>query len=288
MPMVWSWAEKRFIYFPQSGVASTPDEVGLNYSEVRFQTSDGLTLSGWFVPAPAPYSRRTQTWLWFHGNGGNIGTRVSQLERVHSLLGVHQLIFDYRGYGRSGGKPSERGTYLDARAALYYLRGRADVDPRRIVYFGHSLGAAIAIELATAHSPYGMALISPFSSIADMAKITVKVPMAWWFVRGHYNSMERIRRVHTPLLILHSEGDDVVPFSQGMKLYQAANRPKRFVALRESTHNDIGQGDAGQMAQALQEFRDGLATKDVARGYTPPTISTRTSTRSRSRRDSST
>ena len=209
--MLWSWLEKRFIFFPQSEIAATPDQVGLQYDDVHLTTADGLTLHGWFLPAPAPFSRRTQTWLWFHGNGGNVGSRVGQLERAHRLLGVHQFIFDYRGYGLSEGKPSERGTYLDARAALYYLQERPGVDSNRIVYFGHSLGAAIAIELAAAHSPYGMALISPFSSIADMAKISIGVPFAWWLVRGRYNSMSRIDRVHTPLLLLHSELDEIVP-----------------------------------------------------------------------------
>ena len=267
--MLWVWAEKRFVFFPESEIANTPEEAGLPYEDVHLTTSDGLTLHGWFLPAPPPASRRTQTWLWFHGNGGNLGTRVGQLEGAHHLLGVHQFIFDYRGYGRSAGRPTERGTYLDARAALDYLKERPGIDPNRIVYFGHSLGAAVAVELAVSHPPYGMALIGPFSSIADMAKLTLPIPMAGWLVRGHYNSMQRIGRVHTPLLVLHGELDEIVPHSQGVKLYQAANRPKRFVTLHGASHNNVHHVAADVMARALMEFRDGLHTGDVARGYTP-------------------
>ena len=272
--MFWNWAEKRFVFCPQSQVESTPDQVGLRYEDVFFTSSDGLKLHGWFLPGPLGVSGPpTQTWLWFHGNGGNLGTRVGQLEQVQQLLGVHQFIFDYRGYGNSEGQPTERGIYLDARAALEHLRTRSDIDPARIVYFGHSLGAAVAIELAVEHAPCGMALVAPFSSIGDMAKLAVPIPLAGWFVRSHFNSMKRIRKAQTPLLVLHGELDEIVPHWQGLKLYQAANRPKRFVTLHGASHNNV-QHVAGQaMASALLEFRDGLAIGDVAPGYTPPIIS---------------
>ncbi len=272
--MFWGWAEKRFVFSPESEVTGTPAEAGLRYEDVYLTSEDGLTLHGWFLPGPSGLAGpNTQTWLWFHGNGGNLGTRVGQLERAHHLLGVHQFIFDYRGYGNSEGRPTERGTYLDARAALAYVKSRPEIDPERIVYFGHSLGAAIAIELAAEHPPAGMALISPFSSIRDMAKLVLPLPLVGWLVRGHYNSLNRIGRVHTPLLILHGELDEIVPHSQGLKLYLAANRPKRFVTLHGASHNN-GQHVAGiAIAEALVQFLNGVAIGDVAPGYTPPTIS---------------
>ena len=111
--MLWTWAEKQFLFFPEPEVASTPAQAGLRFEDVYLTASDGTNLHGWFLPAPHDASGpETQTWLWFHGNGGNLGTRVGQLERAHRLLGVHQFIFDYRGYGNSEGSPSERGTYL--------------------------------------------------------------------------------------------------------------------------------------------------------------------------------
>ncbi len=272
--MFWGWAEKQFVFSPEPEVAGTPAHAGLAYEDVYLTSSDGLTIHGWFLPGPdAIAGPKTQTWLWFHGNGGNLGTRVGQLERTHHLLGVHQFIFDYRGYGNSEGHPTERGTYLDARAALRHLTERPGIDSDRIVYFGHSLGAAVAIELAAAHPPAGMALVAPFSSIQDMAGLAVSIPMAGWLVRGHYNSVKRITRVRTPLLVLHGELDEIVPHWQGVKLYQAANRPKRFVTLHGASHNNV-QHMAGQiMARALVEFRNGLAVGDVSPGYTPPMIS---------------
>ena len=271
--MLWPWAEKRFIFFPELEVLDTPENASLEYEDIYLDTDDGLRLHGWFLPASRWAARSTQTWLWFHGNGGNVGTRVGQLERANSLLGVHQFIFDYRGYGKSEGIPSERGTYLDARAALSYLRKRPGIDPGRIVYFGHSLGAAVAIELAEANPPFGMALLAPFSSIKDMAKLTLPIPFAGWLVGGHYNSVKRIPNVRTPLLVLHGELDEMVPHEQGVRLYQAANRPKRFVTLRGASHNNVQHVAADAMASALLEFRDGLATGDVARNYTPLIIS---------------
>ena len=258
--MFWTWAEKRLVFFPEPEVASTPAHAGLQYEDACLTSQDGLKLHGWFLPAPEDVAGPdTQTWLWFHGNGGNLGTRVGQLERAHHLLGVHQFIFDYRGYGNSEGRPSERGTYLDARAALSYLERRPDVDPSRIVYFGHSLGAAVAIELAVSRPPAGMALIAPFSSIRDMAKLALPLPFAGWVVRNHYNSVALIPKVRAPLVILHGELDEIVPHSQGVKLFEAANHPKRFVTLPDAKHNNAQYVAADVMASALLEFRDRLA-----------------------------
>ncbi len=258
--MLWAWAEKRFVFFPEPEVASTPAQAGLHFEEVSLKSPDGLMLHGWFLPAPEAFSGpETQTWLWFHGNGGNIGSRVSQLERAHRLLGVHQFIFDYRGYGRSEGKPSEQGTYLDARAARQYLEQRTDINPGRIVYFGQSLGAAVAIELAVSQPPAGMALIAPFSSIYDMAKLTLPLSLIGWMVRRHYNSVGLIPKVRAPLIVLHGELDDIVPHSQGIKLFEAANPPKQFVTLPAAAHENPHHVAADVMARALVDFRDGLS-----------------------------
>ena len=146
---------------------------------------------------------------------------------------------------------------------MSYLEKRPDVDSNRIVYFGHSLGAAVAIELAVSRPPAGMALIAPFSSIRDMAKLALPLPFAGWVVRNHYNSVALIPRVHAPLVILHGELDDMVPHSQGVKLFEAANHPKRFVTLPDASHNNAHHVAADVMAQALLEFRDGLAAGSI-------------------------
>jgi fermentation-respiration switch protein FrsA (DUF1100 family) len=198
------------------------------------------------------------TWLWFHGNGGNVGHRVAELALLHRRLGVNLLIFDYQGYGRSEGVPSERGTYQDARAARRYLEdsGRGGAD--NIVYFGHSLGAAIAVELTTAHPPLGIVLASPFASASDMSRIVFPLLPSGWLVRSRYNSLRRISGVRCPLLILHGERDATVPISQARKLFDAANPPKDFQSLPDAGHNHIFEEGGEVYWSALERFLAGL------------------------------
>ena len=138
--VLWTQLEKRYIFFPTSEIEYTPDQASLEFEDVYFATEDGMELNGWFLPGDGDV-----TFLWFHGNGGNIGHRVEELALFNRRLKVNQFIFDYRGYGKSTGKPSEQGTYIDSRTALAYLGSRSDVDPEKIVYFGRSLGSAVAV-----------------------------------------------------------------------------------------------------------------------------------------------
>ncbi len=255
--VLWSQVEKRFVFFPVAELLYTPNDAGLEYQDVSFQTSDGLALQGWFIPGD-PAGGSDLTWLWFHGNGGNIGHRVDELALAHHRTGDNIFIFDYRGYGESEGKPSEKGTYLDSRAAVEYLRSRSDVDRNRIIYQGHSLGAAVAVELSLTQPPMAMVLVSPFASVRDMARLTLPFPPAGWLVRNHYDSISRIRRLNVPVLVLHGDLDETVPISQGRKLYEAANEPKRFQALAGAAHNDTFQITAEQYWGAIESFLSGV------------------------------
>ena len=255
--LLWSYVEKRFIFFPTSEVEYTPGQLGLDYEDVYFNASDGVKLNGWFVPG-----RTGATWLCFHGNGGNIGHRVDEIALLHHNLGVNLLIFDYRGYGRSTGVPSEQGTYLDARAALKYLRGRADVGRQQIVYFAHSLGCAIAVELAAAEPPQGLVLVSPFDSMRSMARIAFPLLPLGWLTKDKYNSLASIRRIRRPVLILHGEQDELIPAAQGERLYQAADEPKTFQVLPAAGHNDIFESGGETCWGALERFMTELEQGD--------------------------
>ena len=178
------------------------------------------------------------TWLWFHGNAGNIGHRLENLKLLHSKLAVNIFIFDYRGYGRSQGRPSEQGTYLDAEAALACLRSRGNGSAERIVYLGRSLGAAVAVELATRHAPYGLILESPFPSIPYMARETLPFLPVWPFLRTRYDSLAKVGKLKTPLLVLHGDKDDVVPIKGAKKLFDEAREPKEFYTIHGAGHND--------------------------------------------------
>ena len=249
----WSQLEKRYIFFPTPNIEQTPGDVGVEYEEVFFTTGDGVELHGWYLPGTGDV-----TWLWFHGNGGNISHRVDELAIFRHRLGVNQFIFDYRGYGRSPGTPSEIGTYQDSRAALEYVTSRPDVAPEKVVYFGRSLGAAVAVELAASSEPLALVLVAPFSSVADMAKVAFPFTPFHWLVRGRYDSMAHIRRIHRPVLILHGDQDATVPLHQGKKLFDAANEPKRFQLLPGAAHNDTYIAGGSSYWGTLDDFLESL------------------------------
>ena len=255
--------ERQFIFFPRSDVERTPAELGLAYEDVSFETSDRRSLNGWFVPAPARETASDMgnsdvTFLWMHGNWGNMGQRVDDLALFHHLLGVNVFIFDYRGYGNSDGKPSEKGVYRDSRAALDYLAARDDLDPDRIIYFGRSLGAAVAVELALQRQSYGTILFSPFTSIADMGRFHNPVSPVRLLAGKRFDSLSRIRQSSRPLLIIHGEADEIVPIEQGRRLFEAANVPKRFHMIAGARHND-SLGDAGpELWSAIRDFLDSI------------------------------
>lgn len=142
--------EKRLIFRPEkSNNTSMPDVYGLEYDDVMFQTEDGLKLNGWFVPGKkSSPDDDLHTLLWFHGNAGNINRRLENIKMLYDRVPVNVFIFDYRQYGKSEGKVSEQGTYIDARAALTYLHSRKDINHDKIIFFGRSLGSAVAVHIA--------------------------------------------------------------------------------------------------------------------------------------------
>ncbi len=255
--ILWSQLERRYIFFPTREVQFTPEDAGLRYEDISFGVAGGLQLHGWFIPGDGEAGNTT--WIWFHGNGGNIGHRVDELAMLHHRLGVNLFIFDYQGYGRSQGKPSEQATYRDARAALEYVSNRPSVDPDKIVYFGRSLGAAVAVELATESPPAGMVLVSPFTSVSDMARLAFPYLPVGWLLKDRYDSIARIRNLQTPLLIIHGAQDETVPFKQGMALFEAANEPKTFQLAPGAGHNDIFVTGGSAFWDALEKFRVSLA-----------------------------
>ena len=226
--------DRYFIFFPDREVTQDPGDRGLPFEDVYFESSDGVRLHGWFVPG-----RTAATMLWLHGNAGNIGHRVDNIAELHARLGLGLFIFDYRGYGRSEGSPTEEGTYLDAEAALAYLGSREDVDPRNVALFGRSLGCAVAAELATRHDVSAVVLESPFTSIQAMARRAFPfLPGAGSIVRSRYDTLARVRNVHAPLMVMHGDRDETAPFDMGEDVFEAANPPKRFYRIEGAGHND--------------------------------------------------
>ena len=249
--------ERYFIYFPDRTLVGNPSDFGMAYEDASFVARDGVRLHGWFVPGESEV-----TWLWLHGNAGNISHRLENLKLLHDELGVNVFIFDYRGYGASEGRPTEEGTYLDAEAAVAYLRSRGDVSSERIVYFGRSLGAPIAIELALRSPPRGLVLESPVPSIRDMARRTYGFLPLWRLVRARYDGLGKVPNVDAPLLVLHGDRDGVVPIDAGRRLFEAAREPKEFYVIRGVGHNDTYIAGGETYLDALRTFMRQLAGPD--------------------------
>ena len=222
-------------YFPEKEIAQTPADFGLRYSDLQFETDDGERLFGWWITTEhTPPSGHI---LVCHGNGGNISDRLIDADLL-SLAGFNLLLFDYRGYGRSSGRPNEEGTYRDALAAKDVLLARPECDPARVIYLGESLGGAIALALALEAPPRGLVLQSTFTSLRAVAHHHYPV-IPSVVVPDAYPSIRRIAKLQAPLLSLHGDRDEVVPLSEGRALYEAAPEPKRLHVFEGLGHSDL-------------------------------------------------
>jgi uncharacterized protein len=243
--------QRQLMYFPLGNVP-TPASLGLDDIEaVMFETADGLRLHGWFFPiANGPHP----TVLVFNGNAGNRAYRAS-LATALRRRGFQVLLIDYRGFGGNGGTPTEGGLAADARAAREYLLGRPDVDGARLIYFGESLGTAVALELATQYQPAALILRSPFTSMADIGQYHYWWLPVRWLIRDRYDSLGRIGQVRSPLLIIAGDRDRIVPADDSRRLYEAATAaPKAFLSIPGADHNDDELLDGNTMIEEIAKF----------------------------------
>jgi fermentation-respiration switch protein FrsA (DUF1100 family) len=242
--------EARFVFAPRKKIMCWPNDIGLNFEHVVFTTQDGETLAGWFVPTDG-LKGSGRILLFCHGNGGNIGDRVRTVE-TFVKMGLDVMIFDYRGYGNSTGKPSEEGTYMDALAVWNYLKTKM-TDPGRIVIYGESLGGAVATWLAGQVRPGALVIESAFTSAVDMARRMFPLLPVGMICRFKYDALSLIKNVKCPVLVAHSRDDEMVPFRYGKRLYERAHEPKRFVEMT-GAHNDGGIIINDEYQETLKEF----------------------------------
>ena len=246
--------QRRMMYFP-SGDVPGPAEVGLQRTEaVSFATEDGLILGGWFVRAAGA---AVGTVIVFNGNAGNRAYRAELGARL-SAEGLSVLLFDYRGYGDNPGSPTEEGLALDARAARRYVLSRGDVDPRRLAYFGESLGSGVAVRLAVEHPPHSVILRSPFTSFVDVGRHHYPILPVRWLLRDRYPSLDRIARIGSPLLVIAGSSDTIIPPSQSRRLFDEAREPKRLVIIDGADHNDEALFAGPEVVGAVFSFLRGL------------------------------
>ena len=251
--LVLRLSETRMLYVPGGSrtLLDPPAELALDVRRVTVTTSDGVRLVSWAMPVEGGSGH----WLLIcHGNAGNISDagRPYHYARLRAL-GLSLFAFDYRGYGESEGAPTEAGLYRDAHAAYHYLRDTLRVPPERIVLFGHSLGSAVAIELAGRVPSAGLILDGALTSVVERAQELFPYAPVRWIAASRYPSIERIGRLTLPKLFLHARNDEVIPIAHGRRMYEAAAPPKRFVELR-GTHGDAFDVDSAAYYGAIERF----------------------------------
>lgn len=246
--------QERLLYLPDLPGRShegTPADLGLAYEDVTLEASDGVPLHGWLVRGAS-----SRVVLFFHGNAGNVSHRLASIRQLVDL-GPSVFVLDYRGYGRSGGRPSEAGLGRDADAAWRYLVETRGVPRDEVVILGRSLGASVAARLASEVRPLGLVLESGFTSVPDVAaEIYGWLPVRW-LSRLRHATREDLRQVECPVLIVHSRDDEIIPFHHGEALFEAAPEPRAFVALRGG-HNDAFLLDERTYLDGLRFFLGGL------------------------------
>ena len=254
---------RRNLYRTQPYQRGMPEAIGVPFEQLRFWTADGHELEGWlFHGGDLP-----TTVLFMHGTNYNASDMWGSEELAQLFgsfvrgLGCRFFVFDYRGYGSNGGEASEQGTYLDAIAALGYLHNRPEVDPAQIVFYGFSLGTGVAVELALREPCAGLVLRAPYTSIRDLLlerlpRVRRPLALAPWLPLTRYNSAAKIPRIRTPLLVMHSDADETVPYWMGQRLFELANEPKTFVTFPGTAHRDF---PLDIMIPAVRDFIGSLA-----------------------------
>jgi fermentation-respiration switch protein FrsA (DUF1100 family) len=249
---IFYWAANCAVFYPlkyPAGWWGAREQIGA--SDVWLEAADGVKLHAWWLPAPGS----SLATLFLHGNAGNVTHRAGHMRAI-AEAGSGVLVLDYRGYGRSAGRPDEAGLYADAEAAYQHLLA-AGYTPDRVVLHGESLGTAVAVELSSRRPSAGLILESPFNAAREVARTVLPVlgPM---MIRC-FDSRERIKRVHVPLLVIHGERDTIVPQALGRALFELANEPKDFWSVPGADHNDLRQAAGPEYVERLREFHAKIA-----------------------------
>ncbi|MFH1230963.1 MAG: alpha/beta hydrolase [Planctomycetota bacterium] len=242
--------QDKMLYYPNRDITDNPNNIGLSYIETVFTTTDNVRITGWYIPA----TPERGTVLFCHGNAGNISTWLNRIS-LFNKMNLSTLIFDYRGYGKSSGSPSENGTYLDAEAGWDYLINTQKKPPFGCIIYGHSLGGAIAAEIALRKNPAVLVIESSFTSVPDFgSRIYPWLPVCL-ISRYHYATIDKISLINCSKLIIHSPTDETVPFEYGRALYEKASEPKQFLEI-QGDHNN-GFINSGEIYRnGLKSFLD--------------------------------
>lgn len=240
--------QHKLIYYPSRGIYYTPSDAGLNYRDVELKTKDNLALHGWFVPNDSARG----TVIFCHGNAGNISGRLETVRTLHRL-GLNVLIFDYRGYGKSEGRPTEKGTYRDGEAAWDYVTKNLEIPANRVILMGRSLGGPVAAWVAANRNPAALILESTFTRAPDLAAEIYPWLPVHRLIRYRYDTQARLDSVNCPVLVAHSRDDQLIPYHHGRELFEKSRKPKEFLEM-EGSHGG-GFIESGETyVKALDRF----------------------------------
>ena len=245
------YMQANLIYFPNLAgreLVSTPKNIGLDFQDVEFVTEDDIKLHGWFIPS----EDAEKTILFFHGNAGNISHRLESID-IFNRLGLNVFIIDYRGYGQSEGKITEKGSYRDAEAAWQYLVDTRGVEESQIIVFGRSLGASIAAWLAGKHAPSALIIESGFTSVPSMGQRLYPFLPVRWLAHFKYDTKQYVKSVTCPVLVAHSKDDVIITYDEGRKIFDAANNPKHFLQIY-GVHNVVFLVSGSGYINGLRDF----------------------------------
>ena len=248
-----NWFIENQVFFPNKTIEQTPAEIGLPFRDLRFNSSDGVSLHGWLVPASPP----THLLLFCHGNAGNISHRLDNIRLLHEI-GISVLIFDYRGYGLSQGRISEKGFYLDSEAAQRKAIEWVDQHRAKLVVFGRSLGGIAAVHLGANGACDGLILESTFTNMGAMARAHYPLPFVERRLKHRLNAAGEIGGLKVPILFIHGDTDRIVPIRLGQKLYESAPYPKEFYTIAGAGHNDTYIVGGKRYFNKIQTFLDKL------------------------------
>jgi fermentation-respiration switch protein FrsA (DUF1100 family) len=249
--------QHRRLFAPQRYPEGTwqPRSRGLAVEDCWFKTSEGHRLHGWWLPHPHHDPQSQATILYCHGNSGSLGLGIDVLQHFRALR-TNLFAFDYRGYGRSDGKPSETGLFQDVRAAFRFLVEEMGLAARSIVIFGHSLGGAVAVDAARELPVAGLVVQASFTDVREMARtLFPRLPMHW-VARNQFRTIDKITAVSCPKLFIHGTRDETVPFSMGRDLYRKARKPKQRLVVPRGGHNDLHLRGGVTYLRTLQRFLD--------------------------------
>jgi len=245
------YLENHGIYYPAKNIEVTPELINLSFQDLYVKTKDNLLINAWLILK----DNAKYTILFCHGNAGNIQDRLDKIEFFHRL-GINVCIFDYRGFGKSQGRPSEQGLYVDTKAVYDYLVNNRKIKPEVIILYGESLGTAVAINLAQEVKIKALIMEGAFSRGRDMARKIYPFLPAFLF-SNTFDSLSKIKVIDAPKLFIHSKDDEIVPFALAQKLYQTACEPKKFIAITGG-HNTSFLDSQEEYASSITAFINNL------------------------------